>query len=62
MKYFTYYKNESTGFTQVLETTWKGDMVDERRKREGKIFGSIEAARKAAGVQPVQQTKAPRNA
>lgn len=44
--YWTVYFNEKSKFIQVCEATWKDDMVDRRREKEGRIFNSRKEAEK----------------
>lgn len=37
-KYWTVYHNEKTKFVQLLEATWNGGMVDQKRESEERIF------------------------
>jgi hypothetical protein len=47
-KYWTYYKNNATGYIQVLEATNNDDMVDAERENEGRVFTTQGLADKAA--------------
>lgn len=46
-EYWTFYISEA-GFKQVLEATWKNDITDRRRWREGHIYSSRKAAEEMA--------------
>lgn len=50
-KYYTYYRNNKTGFLQVTEATWEGSMIDYRREDQGRIFKSMQEATRASGGQ-----------
>ena len=43
-KYYTYYINPETGFKQVFEAWWLGDMIDKKRQAEQRIFSNLQAA------------------
>ena len=43
-KYYTYYINPETGFKQVFEARWIGDMIDIKREKENRIFPNMQAA------------------
>lgn len=45
--YWTYYINHNTEFTQVVQTVWKNDRVDQLREQEGRIFDTREKAKRA---------------
>ena len=47
MRYWTFFINSQTGWWQVIEVLWKGDMVDLRRARGGHIYTNKKEATRA---------------
>ena len=39
-EYWTYYRNDQIDYVQVLLATFKDDMVDKKRLKEGRVFTS----------------------